>query len=173
MIPAYVDGVLTPVEKLSVHEQGLKHPAVSVFVIARGKILMQRRALSKYHTPGLWANTCCTHPHWQEDTMNAAIRRLNDELGMTDIVLEQRGTIEYRADVPPNLVEHEVADIFVGQCETGHTINPNPDEAMEVRWMARDELKQRIAKSPSSFTPWVKIYMAEHADQIFEETDFS
>ena len=172
MIPAYIDGVLTPVEKLSVHERGLKHLAISVFLIANGKILMQRRALSKYHTPGLWANTCCTHPHWQEDTMTAAVRRLDDELGITNVTLQQRGSIEYRADVPPNLIEHEVADIFVGNCEIDHPITPNPDEVMETQWMSRADLKEAIATSPQSFTPWVKIYMADYADQIFSTNDF-
>jgi isopentenyl-diphosphate delta-isomerase len=172
MIPAYVDGVLTPVEKLSVHERGLKHLAISVFLIADGKILMQRRALSKYHTPGLWANTCCTHPNWGEDTAKAAIRRLDDELGITGILLEQRGAVEYRADVPPNLIEHEVADIFVGHCAFDHPITRNPDEAMETRWMSRAELNIAITQNPDAFTPWLKIYLAEHADQIFTQADF-
>ncbi len=172
MIPAYVDGILTPVEKLAVHQRGLKHLAISVFIIADGKILMQRRALSKYHTPGLWANTCCTHPHWDEDMKTAATRRLIDELGITDIKLTQRGTVEYRADVPPNLIEHEVADIFVGFCAVDHSVTPNPDEAMEIRWMSPSEIKSEIAENPDAFTPWLKIYLADHAGQIFNATDF-
>jgi isopentenyl-diphosphate delta-isomerase len=173
MIPAYIDGVLTPVEKLSVHERGLKHLAISVFLIADGKILMQRRALSKYHTPGLWANTCCTHPHWGEDTPTAAIRRLDDELGIKGVQLKQRDTVEYRADVPPNLIEHEVADIFVGHCEIDHPITRNPDEAMEIRWMSPNDLRDEIVKTPEIFTPWLKIYIAEHADKIFNSSDFT
>ena len=173
MIPAYVDGVLTPVEKLSVHEQGLKHLAISVFVIAQSQILMQRRALTKYHTPGLWANTCCTHPHWGEDTLAAAVRRLDDELGITGISLAKRDTVEYRAEVPPNLIEHEIADIFVGHCKIDHPIAPNPDEVFEYRWMSRNEIQYEIHKSPTAFTPWLKIYMANHADQIFNADDFS
>jgi isopentenyl-diphosphate delta-isomerase len=172
MIPAYVDGVLTPVEKLSVHKRGLKHLAISVFLIADGKILMQRRALSKYHTPGLWANTCCTHPHWGEDTATAAVRRLDDELGITSIQLNQRDTVEYHAEVPPNLIEHEVADIFVGHCETNHKITQNPDEAMDIRWMSVQELQTEIRHSPEIFTPWLKIYIANHADKIFRQSDF-
>jgi isopentenyl-diphosphate delta-isomerase len=172
MIPAYIDGVLVPVEKLSVHERGLKHLAISVFLISGDKILMQRRALSKYHTPGLWANTCCTHPNWGEDSKTAAVRRLDDELGITDIVLKQRGTVEYRADVPPNLIEHEIADIFVGHCEMDHTITVNPDEAMEIRWMTAPELHEKIKAAPNDFTPWLKIYLAEHADKIFTKGDF-
>ena len=80
-IPAWVDGVLTPVEKLEAHLKGLRHKAVSVFVIAGGEVLIQRRALGKYHTPGLWANTCCTHPEWGETAAACAVRRLREELG--------------------------------------------------------------------------------------------
>ena len=67
MIPAWDKGALTPVEKLDVHKRGLKHMAVSVFVVRDGQVLIQQRAMGKYHTPGLWANTCCTHPEWNED----------------------------------------------------------------------------------------------------------
>lgn len=173
MIPAYVDNVLTPVEKLEVHERGLKHLAISVFLISGDKILMQRRALSKYHTPGLWANTCCTHPHWDESTSTAAVRRLDDELGITGVSLTKRDTVEYRADVPPNLIEHEIADIFVGHCDADHLIAPNPNEAMDIKWMSLQELRAEISNNPQSFTPWLKIYMAEHADQIFNTSDFT
>ena len=76
MVPAWVNGVLTPVEKLEVHERGLKHKAVSVFVLDGENVLIQRRALEKYHTPGLWANTCCTHPLWNEKPAECAVRRL-------------------------------------------------------------------------------------------------
>jgi isopentenyl-diphosphate delta-isomerase len=83
MIPAWVEGTLTPVEKLEVHKKGLRHKAVSVFVMRGDRILLQQRALSKYHTPGLWANACCTHPHWDEQPLTCAQRRLEEELGIT------------------------------------------------------------------------------------------
>ena len=82
LIPAWVDGKLTPVEKLHAHTHGLKHQAVSVFVMNRGRILLQQRAAHKYHTPNLWANTCCTHPDWAEDPAQCATRRLDEELGI-------------------------------------------------------------------------------------------
>ena len=84
-IPAWVNGTLTPVDKLEVHQRGLRHTAVSVFVLHGDAILLQRRALGKYHTPGLWANTCCTHPHWDENAKTCAVRRLEEELGITDL----------------------------------------------------------------------------------------
>ena len=72
MIPAWVDGTLTPVEKIETHVRGLRHKAVSVFIVQGGDILLQQRAMDKYHTPGLWANTCCTHPHWGEAAADCA-----------------------------------------------------------------------------------------------------
>ena len=99
MIPAWVEGELTPVDKLEAHEKGLKHKAVSVFVVRGTEILMQRRALGKYHTPGLWANTCCTHPDWDETSSICAVRRLQEELGITGLYPEYRHRLEYHADV--------------------------------------------------------------------------
>ena len=81
-IPAWVDGRLTPVDKLEVHRRGLRHPAVSVFVLDGERTLIQRRALGKYHTPGLWANACCTHPRLGEEPAACALRRLREELGI-------------------------------------------------------------------------------------------
>ena len=85
MIPTWVNGTLQPFEKLAAHQQGLRHKAVSVFVVDGADILIQRRALCKYHTPGLWANTCCTHPEWDEDPVTCAIRRLDEELGIKGV----------------------------------------------------------------------------------------
>ena len=84
MIPAWIDGQLQPVEKLQTHLRGLKHKAVSVFVMRGAETLLQRRAMSKYHTPGLWANACCTHPEWGEAGFDCAQRRLEEELGLAD-----------------------------------------------------------------------------------------
>ena len=81
-IPAWVDGRLVPVDKLEVHRRGLRHPAVSVFLLDGERTLIQRRALGKYHTPGLWANACCTHPRWGEEPAACALRRLREELGV-------------------------------------------------------------------------------------------
>ena len=84
-IPAWIDGTLTPVDKLDAHKRGLRHKAVSVFVTRGDTVLIQRRAMVKYHTPGLWANTCCTHPDWDEPSLSCAHRRLDEELGITGL----------------------------------------------------------------------------------------
>ena len=106
-IPAWVDGELKPVEKLAVHREGLRHKAVSVFVTQGDRVLLQRRALGKYHTPGLWANTCCTHPGWDETSHDCAVRRLDEELGITGLTPEYRDRVEYCADVGGGLIRSE------------------------------------------------------------------
>ncbi len=133
MIPAWVDGALTPVPKLEVHQRGLRHKAVSVFVLDAGRVLIQRRALGKYHTPGLWANTCCTHPRWDEDPAHCAVRRLAEELGISGLFPAFADQVEYRADVGAGLIEHELVDIFTAEAGPDLRVVPNPDEVMETR----------------------------------------
>jgi len=167
MIPGWVDGVLTPVEKLEVHQKGIRHKAVSVFVMDGTSVLIQRRALSKYHTPGLWANTCCTHPHWDEAADACAVRRLKDELGIEGLVPTYRDQIEYRADVGGGLIEHEVVDLFVAQSSKETLgLNLNPDEVSETRWVDIYDLAEQVANKPDQFTPWLKIYLADHLDLV-------
>ena len=162
MIPTWVGGVLTPVEKLAAHQRGLRHKAVSVFLIDGDQTLIQRRALGKYHTPGLWANTCCTHPGWEEPALDCAIRRLDEELGITGAALTHVDQVEYRADVGDGLIEHEVVDIFRATPAAPFEMAPNPDEVMDTRWLNFDELAAEIAVTPEDFTPWLRIYMKEH-----------
>jgi isopentenyl-diphosphate delta-isomerase len=167
MIPAWVDGTLMPVEKLAAHRRGLRHLAVSVFVVRDGAILIQQRALDKYHTPGLWANTCCTHPEWGEEALACATRRVNEELGISGLNLQHRGQVEYRADVGNDLIEHELVDVFLAQASPDMPLNPNPAEVMATRWVTPKALVAEITNTPSDFTPWLRIYLADHADMIF------
>ena len=167
MIPAWVDGTLTPVEKLAAHQRGLRHLAVSVFVMRRGAVLVQQRALCKYHTPGLWANTCCTHPEWDEDPLACAHRRLDEELGITGLTLDHRGEVEYRADVGNGLIEHEVVQVYVAEASDDMPLTPNPDEVMATDFLDIVALRAAIAKTPEQFTPWLRIYLEKHRDMIF------
>ncbi len=166
-IPTWIDGQLQPVEKLEAHQRGLRHKAISVFVMRDGKVLLQRRAMGKYHTPGLWANTCCTHPFWGEASLDCATRRLDEELGLHNVALEYRDTVEYRADVGGGLIEHEVVDIFIGEIAAGVEPVPNADEVMDTIWQPLDELAEEVARRPTSFTPWLQIYLRDHARSIF------
>lgn len=167
MIPAWVEGKLTPVEKLEAHQRGLRHKAVSVFVMRGTEVLMQQRAMGKYHTPGLWTNTCCTHPDFDESAAHCAVRRLNEELGITGLALEHRHHLEYRADVGGGLIEHEVVDVYLARARRGLVVEPNPDEVMAIEWVDYHDLIARVARKPEDYTPWLRIYLAEHADRIF------
>ena len=167
MIPAWVNGTLQPVEKLDAHERGLRHKAVSVFVTRGDQVLIQRRALGKYHTPGLWANTCCTHPEWDEPAATCALRRLDDELGMTGVDPVHCGRVEYRADVGNGMIEHEVVEIFRAEATSEMTLVPNPEEVMDTRWVSRDRLTRETQSQPERFTPWLRIYLEKHSDLVF------
>ncbi len=169
-IPAWVDGTLTPVDKLEAHQLGLRHKAVSVFVMLGNSVLIQRRAMGKYHTPGLWANTCCTHPDWGEDSLPCAIRRLDEELGIKGLTPEFRDQVEYRADVGGGLIEHEVVDIFVAQAPVDLVVCPNPHEVMGIDWLSRGTLLQDIKDRPGRYTPWLRIYMQDYAPRIFDRS---
>jgi isopentenyl-diphosphate delta-isomerase len=167
MIPAWVDGRLTPVGKLKAHQRGLRHKAVSVFVMEGSRVLIQKRAAGKYHTPGLWANTCCTHPRWEEDAATCAVRRLREELGITGLYPNYAGRVEYRADVGQGLIEHELVDIFVAEAPGGLAVIPTPSEVEAVRWVDLYDLKAEVLRVPDRFTPWLRIYLNDHMDRIF------
>jgi len=167
MIPAWKDGVLQPVEKLQAHQLGLRHKAVSVFVMAGREVLIQQRALGKYHTPGLWANTCCTHPEWDEDPEVCAVRRLSEELGIEGLNPEHRGQVEYRADVGDGLIEHEVVEVFLCPSTKELPLQLNPSEVMATRWVDIDTLRDEVSTKAEQYTPWLAIYLAEHSELIF------
>lgn len=171
MIPTWIGGDLVAVEKLEAHERGLRHKAVSVFVLCGNELLIQRRALGKYHTPGLWANTCCTHPNWGEDAEACAVRRLDEELGITGLTLRYRDQIEYRADVGDGLVEHELVDVFAVNVTERVAVHPNPDEVMDTAWVDVDDLAEWARTMPEIYTPWLRIYLEKHASQIFDRAD--
>ena len=167
LIPAWVDGRLQPTGKLEVHQRGLRHKAVSVFVLDGPRVLIQQRAAGKYHTPGMWANTCCTHPRWEEDPATCAIRRLREELGITGLYPAFVGRVEYRADVGEGLTEHELVDIFVAEAAADLSLTPNPAEVQAVCWVDLYDLSAEVLRSPDKFTPWLRIYLSDHLDRIF------
>jgi isopentenyl-diphosphate delta-isomerase len=167
LIPTWIDGRLMPFDKIAAHVAGLRHKAVSVFVLDGDRVLIQRRALGKYHTPGLWANTCCTHPHWGEAAADCAVRRLREELGIEGVAPALVEQVEYRADVGGGMTEHEVVEIYRAEAPAGLRIVPNPAEVMDLRWVALAELEAEIAAAPETFTPWLRIYLADHRHRIF------
>lgn len=160
VIPAIdPEGSLFPIGKMAAHRTGQKHLAVSVFVFCGDRLLIQQRAASKYHCGGLWANTCCTHPHWREAPAVTAARRLREEVGLS-LSLFERTVVEYHAAVTDGLVENERVHVFEG--ELAHPVLPtgfNPAEVSALRWVSRAALSAEVAAEPSRFTPWLRIYL--------------
>ena len=139
--------------KLEAHVAGMLHRAVSVFVTdGAGRVLLQRRADGKYHSPGLWTNSACGHPRPGEDPEQAAARRLREEMGVR-CALRHAGTFHYRAELPNGLVEHEIDQVFVGEW----TGEPAPD-AREVgawQWVGLGELERDLREHPRRYTAWL------------------
>lgn len=149
------DTELGTMGKLEAHQRGVLHRAISVFIFdPEGRLLLQQRALSKYHTPGLWTNTCCSHPAPGEDTLEAAHRRLAQEMGMaTDLAFAF--SFQYKAPFDNGLVEHELDHVFIGR--SAETPRINATEARDFRWCTQQEIDAEVAKSPESFTAWFKL----------------
>lgn len=168
MIPAIrADGSLFPIEKIEAHKIGQHHLAISVFVFDGERLLIQRRAMDKYHCGGQWANTCCTHPHWGEDAKDAASRRLKEELGFT-LPIAHRRTVEYSADVGNGLWERERVDMFRAEADHAELAIPfNDNEVCDVRWVTPEELRTDITANPANYTPWFRIYVNRYPELDF------
>lgn len=142
-------------EKIKAHEDGKLHRAFSIFVFnTEGKLLLQRRALSKYHCGGLWTNTCCSHPRKGELLEKAVHRRLKEEMGF-DCELKEIFSFLYKAEFDNGLTENELDHVFIGIFEGEPLINK--DEVEEFKWMGMDDLNKDISENPKSYTPWFKI----------------
>ncbi len=167
LIPAWLEGSLQPMDKIEVHRRGLRHPAVSVFLVSGDETLIQQRAAGKYHTPGLWANSCCTHPGWDEAASDCAVRRVAQELGITIGPPVFAGRVEYRADVGGGMMEHEMVDVFRAVVDRTVSVRPDPAEVMATEWIRLGDLRAALATDPGRFTPWLRIYLADHSGMIF------
>ena len=156
-------------EKLIAHQMGLRHRAISVFIFrntAQGmEILLQQRHPAKYHSGGLWTNTCCSHPYPGEETAEAARRRLQEEMGLVTN-LTYKGTFHYRATVGPNLVEDEIDHVFVGSVSPDVEPTPHPKEIAAIRWVTCNTLLAEIAEYPERFTAWLKAALCVATDCI-------
>jgi len=165
LITGIRDGCPYPIEKLAAHERNVPHVAVSIFIFDGKRLLLQKRAITKYHSGGLWANTVCSHPRWQESTTDCAQRRLGEELGWS-LPLKPIGTIHYSMPVG-DLYENEQVHCFAGQFN--HSINTdqfNRDEVSEIKWMSVDDILHAINTDPEAYTEWFKIYMTQHRELL-------
>lgn len=145
--------------KWEAHTKGLLHRAVSVIVFdSTGQMLLQRRALTKYHTPGLWSNTCCSHPRQGETPEDAAHRRLREEMGF-ETRLDKKFIFTYKAHFDNGLIEHEVDHLFTGIYDDDPVINPK--EVHEFKWMDTAELINDMELNPVNYTAWFRIIMGK------------
>ena len=153
------DRSLGTLEKMEAHERGVLHRAFSVFVFnPKGELMLQRRALEKYHSPGLWSNTVCSHPRVNETPEQAAIRRLQEEMGFI-CELEKAFTFTYKADVGDGLTEHEFDHVFFGFCDKLPQINE--EEVSDWKYMSMADVEAEIKSHPEEYTVWFKIALKQ------------
>ncbi|MDP3468200.1 MAG: isopentenyl-diphosphate Delta-isomerase [Daejeonella sp.] len=151
-------------DKLSVHQLGLLHRAFSVFVFnSKHELILQQRADGKYHSPGLWTNTCCSHPKPGEMTIDACNRRLMEEMGMT-CNLEFNFSFMYRCKFPNGLTEHEFDHVYVGKTDDLPLLNKM--EVKNWRYVNLRDLEKEIESQPEKFTEWLKICFPKLLESI-------
>jgi isopentenyl-diphosphate Delta-isomerase len=142
-------------EKMEAHEKALLHRAFSVFIFnSKGEMLLQRRALKKYHSGGLWTNACCSHPYDGQDTKLAAEKRLQEEMGFT-VELTKAFEFTYKAPFDNGLTEHEYDHVFIAAYDGD--IIPNTDEVMDFCYMSMHDIDASLASHPHKYTEWFKI----------------
>lgn len=142
-------------DKLEAHQKGLLHRAFSVFIFnSKNELLLQQRALNKYHSAGLWTNTCCSHPRDGESNLEAAKRRLMEEMGF-ETELELKDSFVYKAAFDNLLTEHEFDYIFTGNYNQNPNINPI--EVASYKWLSMQEIKNDLQNNPQNYTVWFKI----------------
>ncbi len=153
------DEEIGQMEKIEAHKKGALHRAFSVFIFnSRGEVLLQKRAASKYHSPGLWTNTCCSHPRINESVIDAANRRLDEEMGL-NADLKFAFDFIYKVEFDNGLFEHEFDHVFYGITDQLPTLNP--EEADAYQYLHPDQIEADLKKHPENYTEWFKICFSE------------
>ena len=149
------DAPIGEMEKMEAHENAILHRAFSVFVFnGKNELLLQQRALSKYHSPGLWTNTCCSHPRPGEAIIDAGHRRLHEEMGF-DCEIEKIFDFVYKAKLDKGLSEHEFDHVLFGRFVNAPEINPKEVESW--KWMGMDDIATDMKINPKNYTVWFRI----------------
>lgn len=152
-------------EKMEAHEKGVLHRAFSVFVFNdQGQFLLQQRAFSKYHSGGLWTNTCCSHPRKGETVLEAATRRLQEEMGFV-VPLEAQFSFIYFRELDNDLIEHELDHVVFGKFNGVPAINQ--DEVASYKYVDKNELIEDMKANPTNYTEWFKICFEEVLKRAF------
>jgi len=161
------DKEIGQMEKIAAHTSGSLHRAFSIFIFnSEGQILLQKRDSKKYHSGGLWSNTCCSHPRPGEKTEIAASRRLFEEMGMNSILFEAFSFI-YKSELDNSLTEHELDHVYFGYSNEPPVLNK--EEAEDYKYIDPKILQKDIQKDPSSYTIWLKICLDQLLEQVVDQ----
>ncbi len=153
------DREIGSMEKIEAHEKAVLHRAFSIFIFnSAGQMMLHRRALSKYHSPGLWTNACCSHPRPGESLEEATQRRIVEEMGF-HCEMEEAFDFIYKAPFDHGLTEHELDHVFIGTYDGDPEINP--EEVHSWKWIDIPELLADVEKDPKKYTVWFRIALAE------------
>ncbi len=158
------DEAIGVMNKLLVHQKGILHRAFSIIILNdNGQMLIHQRHINKYHSGGLWSNACCSHPKKDEKTIDAAKRRLHEELNIS-CPLKHIFSFTYKVSFENNLIEHEFDHVFIGR--TNQTPDFNTDEISNIKWLDIDLLLEKVKKEPYKFTFWFKLLMNDYFHKI-------
>lgn len=164
------DNEIGHIEKIDAHVKGILHRALSIFIFNdKNEILLQKRYRGKYHSPSLWTNTCCTHPNKNENTITAANRRLEEEMGFS-CDLKEVFSFLYYVEFDNNLIEHEFDHVFFGKYNGD--IKINPVEVEDYKWISLDEIISDLKLNPNKYTFWFKYIIDNHIDKIKNNINF-
>lgn len=162
------DEAIGTMEKIRAHEEALLHRAYSIFIFNdNGEILLHKRSSHKYHSPGLWTNTCCSHPQPGETTCESANKRLKFEMGI-DAPLEKAFDFIYKAGFDNGLTEHEFDHVYVGKYNG--PVEPNKDEVEDYCFKSLKEIHDSILSHPHKYTEWFKIAFPKLEDYLINNT---
>ena len=150
--------------KMEAHKKGALHRAFSIFIFNnKNELMLQKRNKNKYHSPGLWTNTCCSHQRDEESNISAGKRRLLEEMGFC-AELNEIGSFIYNIRFDNGLIEHELDYILVGKYKGN--VKMNPDEVDDWKWLSLDNIKDDIKINPDNYTEWFKIIIEDYYDQL-------
>ena len=160
------DQVVGEMEKLEAHLRGLLHRAFSVFVFNdKNELLLQKRALGKYHSEGLWTNTCCSHPEPKETILAAGKRRLKEEMNYS-CDLKEGFSFIYKVDFENGLSEHELDHVIIGYSNENPILNP--EEASDFKWLSIEEIEKQIEKNKDEFTFWFVLILTKYKNELLQ-----
>ena len=158
------DNEIGEMEKLEAHQTARLHRAFSIFIFNdKQEMLLQQRAKNKYHSALLWTNACCSHPKPGETNIEAAHRRLKEEMGF-DCELESKFNFIYKTPLENELFEHELDHIFTGKYQGEIVINK--EEANDYKWISLEKIKEEMEKNPSNFTIWFRLIITQHLNKL-------